>query len=414
MPRKRSSGDGGLYYLKGRGLYRGVVDNGFKPDGSRDQRYVHAKTKVEANRRLKKLQAELEANNGVTLDKTTTVKDWSEHWLTTVCRPKLKPSALAAYESLTRTWIVPQLGKKKVSLLKPSDVRMMTKAIMDAGRSSSTALKTFNVLSGMLETARMDQMCARNVCDDVTTPKAAVSDRGALSTTNALSILRVAEGDPDGARWWLALLGGLRQSERLGVLLSALDLDQATLTVEWTLEEITSEHGCGGMCGKSRGAACPQSRLKIPDGFEYKQLAGRLCLVRPKSGKVRYVPLLNGVVRELRKYLALSENWPNPHGLLFRDQHTGAPLLPKQDNAAWNDLLTRAGVITAETKNPPTTHWARHTTATLLMERGVDAKIIGEIVGHGSEAVTRGYQHVSTPAAREAMDRLEGLFEIES
>jgi hypothetical protein len=41
-----------------------------------------------------------------------------------------------------------------------------------------------------------------------------------------------------------------------------------------------------------------------------------------------------------------------------------------------------------------------------------DAKIIGEIVGHQSEAVTRKYQNVSSAAAREAMDKLGSHFAL--
>lgn len=44
---------------------------------------------------------------------------------------------------------------------------------------------------------------------------------------------------------------------------------------------------------------------------------------------------------------------------------------------------------------------------------GVGAKIIGEIVGHQSEAATRRYQHVSSAAAREAMDRLGSHFSLQ-
>ena len=44
------------------------------------------------------------------------------------------------------------------------------------------------------------------------------------------------------------------------------------------------------------------------------------------------------------------------------------------------------------------------------MELGVDARIIGEIVGHASEEITRHYQHVSSAAAREAMDKLGSHF----
>ncbi|MBT1632367.1 tyrosine-type recombinase/integrase [Curtobacterium flaccumfaciens] len=74
------------------------------------------------------------------------------------------------------------------------------------------------------------------------------------------------------------------------------------------------------------------------------------------------------------------------------------------------DILFEAGIITQEQCGPgsdvPSTRWARHTTATVLMELGVDAKFIGEIVGHQSEAVTRRYHHVSSAAARDAMDKL--------
>ena len=62
------------------------------------------------------------------------------------------------------------------------------------------------------------------------------------------------------------------------------------------------------------------------------------------------------------------------------------------------------------TPDTPTTHFARHTTATVLMELGVDAKIIGEVVGHVSERTTRGYQHVSSPAARAALEALGDHF----
>jgi site-specific recombinase XerD len=75
-------------------------------------------------------------------------------------------------------------------------------------------------------------------------------------------------------------------------------------------------------------------------------------------------------------------------------------------------------VIAGEHLSPgspvPTTHWARHTTATVLMELGVDAKIIGEIVGHQSEAVPRRYQHVPSAAARDGMDKLGSHFALAS
>ncbi|WP_338095208.1 tyrosine-type recombinase/integrase [Microbacterium oleivorans] len=85
--------------------------------------------------------------------------------------------------------------------------------------------------------------------------------------------------------------------------------------------------------------------------------------------------------------------------------------------------MCEAGVITPAqamrpkdrapgTAEPPTSHWARHTTATVLMELGVEPKIIGEIIGHGTERVTRGYQHVSSDAARAALESMGARFRL--
>jgi len=425
MPKKRSPGDGGLYRSKSRNLWRAVIDVGTWPDGRRRQKEVTSRTQQGARDKIAALRKEI-TEHGTTLDRATTVADWSAHWLTTVCQPNLKPNALAAYESVTRVWIVPTLGKKTVHSLKPSDVRLVIDRIAKAGRSSSTGLKTYNVLSGMLESARLDGLCARNVAADVTTPTAAVSKRGALDSESVLAVLRAAAEQADGTRWWVALLAGIRQSERLGARIDSLDLDTGTLHVEWALEEIVSMHGCGDLvngawpCGKKRGGSCTHRKLKIPDGFDHIPLYGRLCLIRPKSGKTRAVPLIPALTEALRRYLAATADRPNPHGLIWRHED-GTPFLPGEDEQAWRDVLHSAGLITLEqTKEPkdraegtpdiPTSHWARHTTSTVLMQLGVDTKIIGEIVGHVSESTTRGYQHVSTPMARDAMALLGGHF----
>lgn len=415
MPKKRSPGDGGLYEIKSRGLWRGVVDLGYWPDGRRRQASVTARTQRAAREKLDALKDEI-AKHGAPLDKTMTVEAWADHWLNTVCRPRLKPQPMASYDSVTRSWIVPTIGAKKIAAVKPSDIRAVYEAIRKAGRSSSTALKAHTIMNPMFEDARREGVIARNVVADVDAPRAAVSSRGAISTPDALKVLATAANHFDGTRWWVALLGGVREGERLGATLDSIDLPNRLFTVQWSLTEARFEHGCDGSCNMKRAGSCPQRRLMMADGLEYRQLDGRLCLVRPKSGRPRTFPLIPQLAEALRRYLAATEDRPNPHGLIWRNAD-GSPMTSGQDNTEWRALLLEAGVITenqarplrerpAGTPETPTTHWARHTTATVLMELGVDAKIIGEIVGHASEEITRRYQHVSTPAARAAMDKL--------
>lgn len=423
MPKKRSHGDGGLYFIASRGLWRGVVDVGFKPNGARDQKYVHAKTQREARAKLDALKAEIVAH-GAPLDKVTTVAAFAQHWLDTVCRQTLKPSVLKAYTSVVNRWIIPHLGTKRIGALNPSDLRTVSKAITDAGRSQDLALKAHNVLSAMLESARLDGLVARNVARDVVAPRVKESDRTALSTVDTFALLRESAATLDGTRWWFAILTGMRQGERLGATLDSIDLDGGTFTVRWSLTEAKFEHGCAGDCGKTRGGSCPSRRLIVAPGLDYRQLDGRLCLVRPKSGKARTFPLPPVLNAPLRRYLAETVDRPNPHGLVWRNED-GSPITARQDNAEWRRLLHAAGVITAEqakepkdraagTPDAPTTHWARHTTSTMLRELGTPAVIVGAIVGHGSERMTDRYTHADAVSAeaRAAMEAFGGKFAL--
>lgn len=419
MPKKRNHGDGGLYEIKSRGLWRGVVDVGFWPDGRRKQRSVTAKTQKEARAKLEDLKKEI-AEYGAPIDKTKTVEEWGPEWIETVCAPSMKPAALQGYRSAVDRWIVPTLRKKKIAALKPSDVRTVITAVTDAGRAVSSAHKVYAVLSSMLEAARVEGLAARNPAKAVKAPGAGEGERGALSTEDALKVLQAALRRPDGTRWWFALLAGMRQGERIGATLDSIDLDRHEFTVQWSLTEARFKHGCGGTCGKTRAGSCPDRKLDVPAGMRKRPLAGRLCLVPPKSGRERTFPLVPALEEALKRYLTATTT-PNPHGLIWRNKD-GSPITAGQDSDEWRALLLEAGVITEEQAKPlgqrkpgtpdtPTTHWARHTTATVLMELGVDTKVIGEIVGHVDTKTTRRYQHVSSAEARKALEALGTHFQ---
>ena len=56
-------------------------------------------------------------------------------------------------------------------------------------------------------------------------------------------------------------------------------------------------------------------------------------------------------------------------------------------------------------------HDLRHTTATLLLERGTHAKIVQELLGHSTIAMTMDiYSHVLPSMQQEAMEKLDDLF----
>lgn len=412
MPKKRGHGDGGLYLVKSTGLYRGTLELGYDENGKRIQKQVHGRTKSAAKAKLDALKAEV-AEHGAPLDKQVTVEAWAAKWLETVAKPNVDPSTYTNYASICKKWIVPLLGRKKVSALKPSDVRALRQVMTDAGLSVSMLRQGHIVLSLMLDAAKAERLCRTNVAKDVRKPSAAkgraVARRGAFTTTEAIAILRAAAelGDDAGSRFWFKLLSGQRQGEILGASLDDLDLEQGLYAVNWKLEALTREHGCGDVpCGKKRAAYCPQARWVVPDGFEKIHLTGAWHLTRPKSKTGRLVPLIPQLAEVLKRHLASSADKPNPHGLIWR-REDGSPILPKDDNQEWRELLLAAGIIKPEEAVPSGTtktgHMARHTTVTILASLGVDMQLIGEIVGHSSQEVTEMYRHASAQEKRAAM-----------
>lgn len=62
--------------------------------------------------------------------------------------------------------------------------------------------------------------------------------------------------------------------------------------------------------------------------------------------------------------------------------------LPVISNVKYNEYLKVVAQIAGVDK-PITTHWARHTGATLLLNKGVDMEVIAKILGHASTRQTR-------------------------
>lgn len=356
---------------------------------------------------------------GHVADPKMTVTTWTERWLNDVTKPNLRPDTWTSYASLIRKWVQPTLGHLKLGEVKPADVRRIRTVMLapdpKTGRaaSTSTILKAFRVFSKCMEDARKEDLVTENVVNKVDPPRKAVSTRSSFTVAQVRELLLAAAAEPMGSRYAAALLMGVRQSEAIGLTIDCLHLDDEVAEIKWQLQEIPWDHTCGTRsddgvypCGFKQAARCPTKVRRVPDGYDFRMLAGNFALVPTKSRStpIRHVPIIPPLAAALRLHLANTSHIPNPHGLVWR-QADGSPIPHKVDQEGWRQLVVSVGL-----PKECTTHWARHSVATLLMEAGVDAKVVGEIVGHGSVAVTRGvYQHVTTQFARDGLGKLGEL-----
>ncbi len=87
------------------------------------------------------------------------------------------------------------------------------------------------------------------------------------------------------------------------------------------------------------------------------------------------------------------------HGLVFTTI-VGMPVDPKRDWEDWQQILAAAGLRHVRP------HDARHTAATLLLAKGVDRRVVMDIMGWASEQMLRRYQHVVDEMRQEAARRM--------
>lgn len=402
---RREYGAGGISYDAKRDRWCGTIEAGWTARGTRRRIKVYGKTEPAARTAIKNRLAKI-AREGLPTEGAsarTTVRTWALQWLAVTVR-KLRPNSQIANAAAVNTWIIPTIGKKKLVNLTPGDLRAVENAIRAAGRSSSTAHRVHTTLIKMLKDARVEGHQVPDRILHMPAPSRAISDRDAIELDAAFAILTALADLPDGSRWVAALLQGMRQGECLGLTWDCVDLDGRTLDVSWQLQEIPFEHGCSGTCAVKRPGSCPSRRLRVPDGYQVRQLDGRMCLVRPKTEQgQRIIPLVPWMTAALA---AWRDRAPvSPHGLVW-PAADGRPRSDRDDRAAWCALQDAAQVakVDGTIGRRYLLHEARHTTATLLLQARVDPETIKAILGHSEYATSRGYQHVNQEMARQAME----------
>jgi integrase len=325
---------------------------------------------------------------------------WLDNWVDNILPARdLKPSTLYMYRSAVRLYLKPQLGKKRLAKLTPQDIRTMHKAVAEKAGGRS-AQKADQVLRLAIKAAVREGVISYNVMDRVDKPTHRAKAATSFDSRSAAHIIATAveiQGVMWGARWATGFLTGARESEVLGLEWDRVDLDRGLIDISWQLNRQQKVHGCGGKCGYARPSYCPKAKWEFPPGLEWRPCSGTLVWTRPKTrAGQRLIPLVPALVEILKQL-----DRDNRHGLVF---HTGGrPIDQERDQKAWKELLVAAKVPHAPQ------HTIRHSTATLLLEAGVDSHVVQSVIGHSDIVTTRGYQHVSLDLAREAWTNLAAI-----
>jgi len=404
--------------------YRARVPVGYQPNGTTRYRSVTASTYREAQNKATALLREIK-EHGAPVDRSTRFADYAQRWLRDKTHD-VRPKTRSMYASIINQHISPIAGKP-ISAIITSDVRDLINNARahdnkggDAGPASLSVKRQIRTtINQIMMSALADEIIDRNPVLPINLPKQqkAVDARNKFSVLEMRAMLEASSRMDvrDGARWWFRLLTGLRQGEILGASWEDYDAKTQLYRVNWKLQALVRDHGCGNPidgaypCGRVKGGLCPKAVWRIPDGYEMTPIKGQWALTRPKSKTGRIVPIIDPLAEVLKRLRKATKDEPNPHGLFFHDP-AGNTIDPDDDERGFDDLMRSVGIDPGD----HTGHETRHSVVSLLAAAGVDFQLIEQIVGHGSIEMVERYRHPDDSERLRAMETLDSALDLRS
>jgi integrase len=303
-----------------------------------------------------------------------TVSDFFTQWLDAV-RPALRPRTFVGYEQLVRLHVIPQIGALSLARLTPQHLQRLYASRLNAGLSSTTVNHVHALIHKALSNAVRWGLVHRNIADLVDPPRNRHFEIVTLSPDQARAFLAATAGHRLEALYVLAVTTGMRQGELLGLRWRDVDVDTGTLQIRGSMQA-------------------------TPDGLR---------IMEPKTaGSRRRVALSKQPIDALRRHrVAQTEE-----RLLMRAEATelvfttaaGRPITASILRRSFEPLLKRAGLPRMRF------HDLRHTSATLLLGRGVHPKVVSEMLGHTRISTTLDlYSHVSMTMQQQAAEAFDAI-----
>lgn len=362
---RRQNGEGSIFQVS-ENKWIAKISLGTRLDGKPNIKQFSGKTEAIVKKKLKdfKKSADFAEKH---LPSNTTVQSYFSMWLHEYQFNKLKPLSYDRLESTVINHIFPNIGGLKIDKVTRDNVQtLINKLYKKENLSYSSVKKVYVALNACYKHALIADVVTKNPCIGITLPSQnertkqilPLSDTDVEQMKKELS--RTApDGSPIysyGSAYLLILNTGMRMGEALSLQWDDIDFKNKIITVNKNNILSKKRDSDGNKIG----------------GYELQTQNS----TKTTSGN-RIIPINRSAEEAL---LALKANNSTSHVIVNNRQK---PVLPSNFERSFHTVLRNAEIC-----GDYGVHALRHTFASLLFSKGVDVKIVSQLLGHSTVKIT--------------------------
>lgn len=349
---------------------------------------IEAKNDKEAEKKLAEFLVSVEKGTYIEPSKLTFF-DFVQRWVRDYAKNTLAPKTFHRYQEMLKSRIIPSLGHIMLESLKPTHLlefynNLREDGIRTDGKKGGLAERTIlhhhRLISAILSDAVEWQLIISNPANRVKPPKAKKKDISHYNEEQLFVLLQKLDSEPINYRLmvYLAITGGLRRGEIMGLDWSDIDFEKKTLEVKKSSQYLPS-HGVF---------------LKDPKNESSKRI-----LTLPTT---TILLLLDFKAYQEESKSNAGDKWKESDRIFTA--WNGEPAHPDTISGWFAEFIRKS-------KLPHITfHGLRHTNASLLIAEGLDLKTISTRLGHSTVSTTTDiYAHALRKPDIEAANKMEQL-----
>ncbi len=324
-----------------------------------------------------------------------TLNAYFDYWMETFAKSGRKATTCTNYKSYYNTYIKNTIGKKQITKITKADCQKIINEMVQDGKRHSTMSNLKSCLNIVFECALDDDVIIKNPAKNLQVPQTESRKRTAIEERHIEIFMDYVKNSKQYSYSYPAFVVLFNLGTRIG--------EMAALT--W--EDVDFQNNT-------------ISINKTVNRYRKKDYGFTIALASPKSKTSVRSVTMNSVVRKMLLKLKMQSDTPNiklPYvddSGNIRKYVDGFVFLNSSGNVwnepAFRELIKRiVGQYNKEAEENHAEkienfcpHMARHTYTSLAYSAGADVKVVSEILGHASTAVTMDvYTHLTEDKKRQ-------------